>query len=346
MIRQPQNYWKIGAFVASSGTLLFAAVVWFGTRGLYRDTINAVTYFNESVEGLTTGSPVKFRGVALGKVTEIRFGPNQRDVQVGLEIYFDTLVSLGLRSDRPVPGVPLALEQEGVRVQLSSSGLTGITFLQMDVFDPEQFPARELEFRPPWNHIPSQPSTMKGIEDTVIEALQRIPGMFDDVEATVEKLGRGLDNLDLGALARSAQSIVERTEGLFMALEPGVLRETLENVRATSGSLSLVSDRLASSDGPLEELGRAAKTLSEQVAGALEELDVAGLSAGARTTLDQVGTAAGSLSSGLGGDSGIGADARAELRQLGATLDDLSALLRLLERDPGALLRGRGDTPR
>ena len=62
------NPWKLGLFVVSGFVIAFASLVWLGSQSLDRQTQRVITYFDESVQGLEVGSPVKFRGVVIGSV--------------------------------------------------------------------------------------------------------------------------------------------------------------------------------------------------------------------------------------------------------------------------------------
>ena len=65
---QKARFFKIGIFTfAAIGILVFAIVI-FGAGAMFKEVILLETYFNESVQGLDIGSPVKFRGVSVGQV--------------------------------------------------------------------------------------------------------------------------------------------------------------------------------------------------------------------------------------------------------------------------------------
>ena len=88
-------------------------------------TFAAVAYFDESVQGLDVGSPVKFRGVTVGDVSDITIAPDHRHVQVTSDIYVDALRRLGIgRARAPPKG---GSSTRCLRMQLVSAGITGVS---------------------------------------------------------------------------------------------------------------------------------------------------------------------------------------------------------------------------
>ena len=73
------NRWKLGLFVLLGMGLALAAIVLLGARNFNEKTVTYLTFFDESVQGLDAGSPVKFRGVTIGRVATIDVAPDHRD---------------------------------------------------------------------------------------------------------------------------------------------------------------------------------------------------------------------------------------------------------------------------
>ena len=97
----PTNHWKLGLFVVASVVLALATVVFLGARSLRKDTVPFVTYFDESVQGLEVGSPVKFRGVVIGTVSHINIAPDRRHVETVSDVESEALTRLGLFDGKP-----------------------------------------------------------------------------------------------------------------------------------------------------------------------------------------------------------------------------------------------------
>jgi ABC-type transporter Mla subunit MlaD len=76
------NHYKLGLFVLLGLALSLMFVLVLGASNWNEESVRYVSYFDESVQGLEVGSPVKFRGVPVGRVAAIGIAPDQRHVQV------------------------------------------------------------------------------------------------------------------------------------------------------------------------------------------------------------------------------------------------------------------------
>jgi phospholipid/cholesterol/gamma-HCH transport system substrate-binding protein len=87
----------IGAFVVGAVALVVVAVIVFGSGRLFRQTRDFVLYFDNSVNGLRIGAPVKFKGVEVGSVKNIllQLGSGQQidKIPVIIEIDLEKLTS-------------------------------------------------------------------------------------------------------------------------------------------------------------------------------------------------------------------------------------------------------------
>ncbi|QDU67814.1 MlaD family protein [Engelhardtia mirabilis] len=329
MIVNPANHWKLGLFVVGSAAMGFGALTYFGAERISRETFEVVSYFGESVEGLDVGSPVKYRGVTLGRVEKIGFAPNRTDVAVTSEIFFETVKSLGLLEQLPTVSTGLNFEIEGLRVQLSRSGITGIAYLEADVFDTERMPEPVYDFTVPWNHVPSTESTLASLGSTLAETLDSMPELLKSTNDLVNRLDGALESLDvesIGADTRATLGAVRDLAQDLSALETaqlvGDLRLAVEDVRALTAQVSTA----------LEPLGPAVVDAREAASAARVDLAETGSAIRAASVSVESLTDESRL---------LARDLRVELSELGETLGALRRLAELLERDPSSLLRGR-----
>ena len=130
----------IGAFVVGAVALVVVGLLVFGGGRFFTDRTRWVAYFDESVAGLTVGSPVTFRGVRVGQVVEIRAQIDSQDLTVRipviLEIQSSRFEEVG-GSRRGSYEMRRLLVENGLRGQLTMmSFVTGQLGIQLD-FHPE-----------------------------------------------------------------------------------------------------------------------------------------------------------------------------------------------------------------
>jgi len=236
------NHWKLGLFVVTALATAVVVTFWIGARRFQRESFQAVTYFDESVQGLEVGSPVKWRGVTVGTVRDITVAPDGRHVQVTSDIFVDTLTRLGLK--QPERGGEFI--DPNLRVQLASAGITGIRFLQTDFFDPVRHPPPRLPFEPPWNYVPSTPSTLKNVEESALEILNKFPAVEDraaDVLVDLHQTLASVDGLaamlqaDDGAFHTLLVQLRSTATRFDRALEEAKIGSTTASLRNTSGQV-------------------------------------------------------------------------------------------------------------
>ena len=231
----PTNRWKLGLFMTLGFLGMLLTLGWLGATRFERDSTESHYFFDQEVNGLELGSPIKFRGVTIGKVAVIRAAPDQRHVEVVGEIYSDSLVALGLPQDargpEDGPFVP-----DDLRVELITSLLTGAAFIQGDFFDPETYPIPEYPFNVPWNTVHVVPSTYKSLEEAFRVVSERIPELTEELKHVLLGIEDTLRDFDSGELSRQAHSLLVTAENFLLHIdELSIMREGGGDARAASG---------------------------------------------------------------------------------------------------------------
>jgi phospholipid/cholesterol/gamma-HCH transport system substrate-binding protein len=280
------NHWKLGLFVLLAVGALLGTLFWLGARRFHRESFQAVSYFDESVQGLDVGSPVKFRGVTVGTVGDITIAPDHRRVQVTADLYVDALVRLGLTARAPESAEEFIAPS--LRVQLASVGITGVRFIQADFFDPERYPPPHLPFKPPWNYVPSVPSTLKNVEEAAVEILNRLPLLADRANDALVDVKKTLGSIDHLALELGAEN--GPFDGALRALRAAATRAERALGEAKLGATAAsVRDSAVSVRDTAASVGHAAAGVSDT----REELQASLVAL--REALDAVRTLADSL---------------------------------------------------
>ena len=245
----------IGTFVIAAVALLVAGVLVFGGGRYFHEEAHVIVYFEGSVAGLRVGAAVRFRGIDIGTVKDIRINvpgavrdPKHIRIPVVLAIDEDRLKSQGVTDiDLRDPRQVNALVAAGLRAQLASeSFVTGVMYVALDV-RPDT-PANLVGDRR-YPEIPPVRGAMEGISDKV-----------DDVLTT-------LVSIDFAGFVSSARSLVQHTDELVTT--PGLTRTLarMETLEAHLDQLILRVDATTAELAPaISELARASTSTSKALA--------------------------------------------------------------------------------
>jgi len=314
----PTNHFKLGLFVILAIGATVTAAIALGARSMQNDTVAYHTYFNESVQGLDVGSPVKFRGVTIGYVSAIEIAPDHRHVDVVEELDTEDIKRMGLAEKSEGGSKARFLVPLDLRAQLGSQGITGVKFVSIDFFDPKTNPPPELPFAVPETYIPAAPSMMKNLEDTITKAMDKLPELVDAVVGIMTRVDRIVAELEKNDVTgKAAVTLVHADEvltGLSKTIAhldrarlPDKAAATLDDVSRAVTKLNAVLDRVDGDDGLVASVRRASDAFGS-------------LGRGAGTTtreLDQT------------------------LREVREAAESIRILADTLERDPDMLLKGR-----
>lgn len=327
------NRWKLGLFVLVSAGAALCALLWLGAERLQRESIPVFYFFDEEVSGLEIGAPVKFRGVTMGKVTSIRIASDRRHVEVAADVFLDSLQRIGLPSVRPDTAMP-----DDLRAQLITSLLTGVTYIQTDFFDVAKYPVPDYGFPVPPNTIHTARSTAKSLETGLLDVVDALPTLASESTRLVERVHSALDEIDLQGIAARLRDLLDALEHRVANLEelPVLVRgeAALAAAEEMLVDLRALSAELADDAGPLHSLLRHLDAVGAELESAFGKADLAATAAAVR----EAGAAMGDASTGV---TTLARDVRSELDSLWRALEAVRRLADLLERDPGALLRGR-----
>lgn len=198
------NYVRIGIFVLVAVFLFIAGLLAFGARSYFIKKLTYETAIRGDVTGLSVGSPVLYRGIPIGKVSEIDVAANLYPsstsdvIVVRCEIdqrILEKNLSEGQREQ--------ALEQankKGLRAMVRAQTITGTSVLFLQYLDPEAYPPIAIDYTPQYPYVPSVPS--------------QVTRMLESIEASLQNLQK----LDLGAIGVGASNALAETTILVQKL--------------------------------------------------------------------------------------------------------------------------------
>ena len=253
------NKFRLGLFVLS-GTLLFIAGLFLlGLEGLFVRKAHFVTLFPESVQGLTVGSPVKFKGVPIGTVSNITIQVESKQIRVDMDINLSSF-----SAENKVPdGDILQLfnkymrtqREKGLRCRLEYAGITGLKYIELDYFKAERghmIPAPKNKTADTI-YLPSTPSAFKDILKLINTSLERIAkvdfdGLSNRLDSVLKSAGKIVSDPKLLQAIEQMESMSANLEQsskvLKDTLTPARVREIVKNVEKILDKLHLISKRL------------------------------------------------------------------------------------------------------
>jgi phospholipid/cholesterol/gamma-HCH transport system substrate-binding protein len=306
----------VGLFVAGGIAIALAAVVWLGLSGFLEKGQYYVTYFNESVQGLDIDSPVKYRGVSVGRVERISVAADSKLIEVVLKI----------ESRKKL--------ERDIVAQLKSVGITGIMFVELDrkkEGEPDRSPP--VSFPSEYPIVASKPSEigelLRGIDDVLnqIKSLD-LEGISDRVKLAMDKLNQSIEDANVKGLSGSIESSLENLERI---LADKRWDRILASMEGAGQSLSALMDK---AEGVVAEEEGAIKGALENFSRAMEN---------ANALLENG-------SSLIAGTDESQERLRHHLLVVGQNLEaaseSLKALLDLLSDQPSQLIMGEPPAPR
>lgn len=264
-------YVRVGALILVGLGLAVGFVLFLASGDLGRAGTTYETYIGESVQGLDVGSLVRYRGVAVGRVTEIGLTAAEYRRGNGLpfaDVYQLVLVRFALDATR-IGGMPRMEDaiRLGLRVRIASEGITGVKYMEVDyVSGPERFPAYDVPWQPRYPYIPAMPSTVAQVTsaaEALVARLQRIDfeGLIGNLAALTTELRGQLSHADLGrTLAEAAAAAAAVREAVQAADLPGTLAAAREAIREADLPETLRAVREAARS--VGEAGEAAEVLA------------------------------------------------------------------------------------
>ncbi len=308
----------IGAVVLTvTGLAALASRAWFGDRHTF------TSYFQESVNGLEEGAPVKFQGVPVGTVSKLLIQIHQVEktflVPVEYEIDITRLTTelgefLQLNEDE-------VLQQQiadGLRAQLQmESMVTGLLYVEL-TYRPDADRPQRVARTSPHPEIPTTPSLLAAFGTEAGSLVADVLRVLFQVNEMLEEVDMAEINTAVVASAQAVERLVG-SEELQAAINQ--VPEMAAQLNRMLGETEVLLNRIEAGIDPLQA----------GMEGTLEEA-----TATLRAAREAIDETRGFMTT----DSGIGYGLEQTLASLREAAEALRVLAISLERDPDMLIRG------
>lgn len=303
------------------GFILYLTAGQFGRQSDYFET-----YVGESIVGLDVGASVRFRGVQIGRVTEISLAAAIYDMPESHANHAAMqLVVIRFAVERAVARITSLDDMiaAGLRTRIASQGITGVTYLEIDILDPRRYPPIQVPWKPRYDHVPAVPSTIT------------------QVTSAAEQILRRLEALDIEALVNNAAGLMadlrRQVNGGEVAIALREASETLTELRAEIRKARF-EDTAAELRDAIHHLGEAGRSTQELMS-SREVRDALARIPAAVTALEQT------LRTARGTTADLQADLSPLMRDLRSSVANLRDTTEALRRNPSQTLLGAPPPP-
>ena len=308
-----KSYARLGLFLVVVLVVVLATALLFIQRWRSRAVIELVTYTNENVSGLEVSSPVRFRGVSIGRVSDVRVDPRDVIVEIDFELFPDRLNTIGISAERIGQMQDFLGVAPKLRASMVSNPVTGEAYLLLDV--PENPPTpMTLAFTPDRPYVPWVPTTRATVQDRLPAILERAEATLQTVTEIVSKVPESLDR---------SNRFFTNVERIFQESElPALSADSRKFFSTTSGQIDKIAtdlERVIGTDGALV-------AFVENANAAIKAADLPTTNQSARAAADQTALAADDL--------------RRALPAIRDSLDQLRDLARQLQEQPESVVYG------
>ena len=324
----------IGLFVIGAFVLGFVALLSFGGVNFFSKPQRFVVYFNESIHGLDLGSPVKLRGVRVGRVVDLNVrydaAQNKSTVAVACELSRNVITDRdGTNVDVSDRDVLQNLIDHGLRAQLGVMGLaTGLLFVELDFYNPQEY-------------LPDAKAP-----ESKYAVMPAVPSAISEYQASLSVILSDLRKVDFAGLSKELKGLLVDTRKQVNTIE---VKELLAEWTKAGQSVNALAaspefkQTFVHLDAAIADLRGVLAKLDAQI-------DPAGAKFGdtmaeAKRTLESFNASAITLRRFVNAQQNLGADAEQAFTRLAAAADAVQRLADFLERNPTALLSGRKPPP-
>lgn len=268
------NYIMIGAATVIGVVLIMLFAMWMSTGDLRRGFNEFDVVFDDPVRGLTEGGEVRFNGIKVGEVQDLRIDPDNTN---------RVIARIRVTSD-----VPVRVDSTG---QLEPIGLTGVTLIQLSAGSPNARLLRSSGFgrvprlRGRGSQIDVIVARGEEIAMRASEAMAAVRDLLTD--ENIARVTRLVENLEtVSAQLADQRSVITRS-----GEAAGALTDAASSINSLARQ---VQSDLSELDVAMHEINRAAAAASGET---LPELERAAEEVSRAAS--SVSRAAGSVESGI-----------------------------------------------
>src|SRR5512138_2568985 len=249
------NNASIGLFVVTGLALGVAGLLLFSSTKMFGKSLDVIVYFNDSLNGLKEGAPVKFRGVTIGSVKRVMVRFNQATNDFAMPVICEIeekLVRQRLGEGSEEFVARRTTEEQikaGLRASLQAESLvTGVLYIDTRIH-PDAPPPVFHQLERIYPEIPSEPTRIQQLFENL--GSLDIKSLQTNLNGLITRLDHTVAEVKMAEISREVTNLLSSVNGLVM--NPDItnalaaIRPTLEQYRELGAKVTTKVDPLAES---------------------------------------------------------------------------------------------------
>lgn len=296
------KYAMVGVFVLALSAAMIVFVIWLGQLSFDRDYAEYEVVFKGPVRGLSQAGEVRFNGIKVGEVTQLRLdGENPNIVLARIRIFAET---------------PIKTDSYA---QLEPQGITGLSYIQI-YGGSVNSPKLERKMGGALPEIPSKQPQLEGLFSSSADVV-------NSANQAITRINKVLSEENIAAFTQTLANVRDISSQLAKEKDLGKdLASALQSVDSAAKALQTFSDKgSALLDGDTTDM-------IAEIDAASQELRLA--SSDARKIMEQIGPPVTEFS-----NEGL-AELTMALADLRAVLQSVNRMVEEIDRDPKEFITG------
>lgn len=195
------NYTIVGLVVLILTAGLLSAGLWLSVGFNQKEYTSYTVYLKESVSGLSPESPVKYNGVQVGYVKEIKLNKNDpRQVELLLNIEKSTPITTSTSAT------------------LITQGITGVTYVGLSAGSSDLTPLRKMPGEP-YPVIPSKPSLLNQLDAVLKEVAENVGAVSEKAQLIFNEENANNVKKSLANIERITKIVADNGQSIDNSLE-------------------------------------------------------------------------------------------------------------------------------
>lgn len=215
------NFTVVGIIVLTVLVFMFLFIIWLIRPTGNENFTKYYIYFNESVAGLHVNSPVKYKGVNVGKVLNMEISPKD---------YKNIRVLVSIKSNTPI--------NSSTRATLTVQGITGLAYINLTLHNIHAPPLVTNKHK--IATIKTSPSLFNRVE----KSLGSVTTRLSDTMQNFNKLLSPTNLANISVTLKQTKELMKKANDVLKKKTINAIDKTIANLNVVTGQIKKMIPRV------------------------------------------------------------------------------------------------------